>query len=164
MLNQALGGGMASRLFQEVRERRGLVYSVYSYNGMYADTGTFAVYAGTAPDNTREVLDVMREELRKVLESGLTDSEFDRARGHLTGSVLLSLEDTSSRMSRLGKSLISGVPLQSLDEVLAAIESVTRDDVQAVAHQFLGGPFTLALVGPLDEAPDAFADWAQPLR
>ncbi|MGH8900323.1 MAG: M16 family metallopeptidase [Egibacteraceae bacterium] len=153
VLNQALGGGMASRLFQEIREQRGLAYSVYSYHGMHVDAGTFAVYTGTAPHRMNEVLDVVRVELDKAREHGLTAEELERARGHLAGSMVLSLEDTGSRMNRLGSALVTGSPLLSLDETIAAVEAVTDDDVSAVAQQLLAGPFTLAVVGPLDGLP-----------
>ena len=153
VLNQALGGGMASRLFQEVREQRGLAYSVYSYHGAHVDAGTFAVYAGTAPHRVHEVLDVVRTELDKAREHGLTAEELDRARGHLAGSMVLSLEDTGSRMNRLGTALVTDSPLLSLDEMIIAVETVTDADVSAVADQLLAGPFTLAMVGPLDGVP-----------
>ncbi|MGH8883616.1 MAG: M16 family metallopeptidase [Egibacteraceae bacterium] len=153
VLNQALGGGMASRLFQEIRELRGLAYSVYSYHGTHVDAGTFAVYAGTAPHRVNEVLEVVRAELDKAREQGLTAEELERARGHLAGSMVLSLEDTGSRMNRLGAALVTGSPLLSLDETIAAVEAVTADDVSAVAERLLAGPFTLAVVGPLDGVP-----------
>ncbi|HUH07998.1 MAG TPA: pitrilysin family protein [Egibacteraceae bacterium] len=155
VLNQALGGGMASRLFQEVRERRGLVYSVYSYHGMHADSGAFAVYAGTAPRRAPEVLQVVRAELDKARSGGLGDAELARAKGNLTGSLVLGQEDTSSRMSRLGKALTTGSPLLTLDELIASVEAVTVDDVRAVAERLLGGPFTLAMVGPFPEGAEA---------
>jgi predicted Zn-dependent peptidase len=148
VLSQAIGGGMASRLFQEVRERRGLVYSVYSCQGMHTDTGTFAVYAGTSPGKATAVLDVVRAELEAVLADGLTEAELERAQGHLAGSTVLALEDTGSRMTRIGKSVVTGTPLLSIDETLAAIEAVTSADVAAVARILVGGPFTLAMVGP----------------
>lgn len=150
VLNQALGGGMASRLFQEVREKRGLAYSVYSYPSAYADTGTFGVYAGTAPARAAQVVEVVREEIRRVLECGLDDDELVRAKGYLAGSTLMALEDTSSRMTRIGRSLTTGVPLLGLDEIMAAIEAVTHADVAEVAEVLLGGPQTLAVVGPLE--------------
>jgi predicted Zn-dependent peptidase len=158
VLNQAVGGGMASRLFQEVRERRGLVYSVYSYLGMHADAGTFAVYAGTAPQRTTEVLDVLIAELEKVADAGLGDAELARAKGYMAGSTVLALEDTSSRMTRLGKSVVTGTPLLGLDETLAAIEAVSDDDVRGLARSLLPGPYTLALVGPFDGAVPADFD------
>jgi predicted Zn-dependent peptidase len=163
VLNQALGGGMASRLFQEVRERRGLAYSVYSYQGQHTDTGTFAVYAGTTPRKAGEVLDVVRAELTRVLAEGLSDAELERAQGHLAGATILALEDTGSRMSRLGKALCTATPLLSLDETLAGIEAVTRDDVDAVAQVLLAGPFTLAVVGPYAAADRRrFARYTEP--
>ena len=158
VLNQALGGGMASRLFQEVRERRGLVYSVYSYNGMYADVGTFAVYAGTTPRKADEVLEVTRAELDRALADGLTDEELERAKGHLAGSTILALEDSGSRMSRLGKAFTTEVPLLTLDQTLAAIEAVTPDDVREAARILLSGPWTLAMVGPVEDVDPAVYD------
>jgi len=151
VLNQALGGGMASRLFQEVRERRGLAYTVYSYQSTHADTGTFAVYAGTAPNRLDEVLTVIGDELGKAGAGGLSLPELERAKGHLAGSIVLSLEDTGSRMNRIGKSVISGTPLLSLDETLAAIEAVDAEAVAEVGEIFLGGPFTLAVVGAFED-------------
>jgi len=154
VLNQALGGGMASRLFQEIRERRGLVYTVYSYHGMHADAGTFAVYAGTAPQRADTVFEIVRHELDKARREGLTDAELERAKGHLAGSMVLALEDTGSRMTRLGKSIVTGTPLLSLDETIAAVEAVDHDAVREVAEIMLGGPFTAAVVGPFDDDAD----------
>ncbi len=150
VLNQALGGGMSSRLFQEVRERRGLVYTVYSYHGSHQDTGTFAVYAGTGPKRIAEVLDVVRGELDRFRSDGLDEAELARAKGYLAGSTVLGLEDSGSRMTRIGKSAVTGVPLLTVDEVLARIDAVTLDDVAAVGEALLGGPWTLAVVGPVD--------------
>lgn len=152
VLNQALGGGMASRLFQEVREKRGLAYSVYSYHGMHNDTGNFAVYAGTAPQTAMEVLDVVIEELDKVCADGLSDEELTRAKGHMAGALVLGLEDSGSRMNRLGKSLLTGTPLLSLDETLAAVEAVTSAQVLEVGRTLLGGQKALAVVGPFGAA------------
>jgi predicted Zn-dependent peptidase len=152
VLNQALGGGMASRLFQEVREKRGLAYSVYSYHGMHNDTGNFAVYAGTAPQTAMEVLEVVLEELDKVCADGLTGEELTRAKGHMAGALVLGLEDSGSRMNRLGKSLLTGTPVLSLDETIAAVEAVTSEQVLGVARTLLGGPKALALVGPFGAA------------
>ncbi|MDP8930311.1 MAG: insulinase family protein, partial [Actinomycetota bacterium] len=160
VFNQALGGGMASRLFQEVRERRGLVYSVYSHVGMHVDAGTVAVYAGTAPHRAEEVLRVVRAELRKLVDDGLTSAELERAKGHLAGSMTLALEDTGSRMSRLGKALITGTPLLSPEQTIAAVEAVTAEDVLGLVRLLLVGPFTLAVVGPFDAAAqDGFERW-----
>lgn len=152
VLNQALGGGMASRLFQEVRERRGLAYTVYSYLGMYVDSGTLAVYAGTAPQRVDDVLQVVADEFAKVAEHGLTEDELVRAKGNLAGSIVLALEDTGSRMNRLGKAVVTGSPLYSLDDTIAAIEDVSPAAVREVTEFLLGGPSTLALVGTFDGA------------
>jgi predicted Zn-dependent peptidase len=164
VLEQALGGGMASRLFQEVRERRGLAYSVYSYLSAQAEIGHHAVYAGTAVERVDEVLDVVRGELTQALREGLGDDELAAAKGALTGSLVLGLEDTSSRMTRLGRSVVSGMPLLSLDEIMAKIDAVAHDDVSAVAEALFGGEWSLAVVGPFDDADtDRFAGYSRPL-
>jgi predicted Zn-dependent peptidase len=148
VLNAALGGGMSSRLFQEVREKRGLAYSVYSYHAQYADTGLFAVYAGCVPRKVDDVLAICREEVAKVAAAGITIEEL------LRGSMVLGLEDTGSRMSRIGKAeLVYGEQL-SVDEVLDRIDSVTLDEVSAVAADVLTAPPTLAVVGPFDKDRD----------
>jgi len=156
VLNAALGGGMSSRLFQEVREKRGLAYSVYSFNSQLADTGVWGVYVGCLPAKADEVLTICREEIEKVAESGLGDVELVRGKGQLRGSIVLGLEDPSSRMSRLGKSELVYPRLEPLEEILASIESVTHDDVRAVAADILNRPRVLAVVGPFDDE-DAFA-------
>ena len=103
VVNQALGGGMASRLFQEVREERGLAYSVYSYRAAFDDSGFLAVYAGTAPERVQETLDVIETELGRLVRDGLPAAELESAKGHLTGSIAMSLETSASRMRRLGR-------------------------------------------------------------
>jgi predicted Zn-dependent peptidase len=152
VLNNALGGGMSSRLFQEVRERRGLAYSVYSYHSQYADTGLFGVYAGCAPSKVREVLSLCREQLDAVATGGVTAEEIARGKGQLKGSLVLGLEDTGSRMSRLGKGeLVYGEQL-TVDEVIARIDAVTPDDVRDVATDVLAsGNLGLAVIGPFDD-------------
>jgi predicted Zn-dependent peptidase len=156
VLNAALGGGMSSRLFQEVREKRGLAYSVYSFSSQHADTGEWGVYAGCLPAKTEEVLAICREEIAKVIETGLTDEELDRGKGQLRGSIVLGLEDPSSRMSRLGKSELVYPRLEPVEEILAEIAAVTHDQVRDVAAQILGQQMALAVVGPFDD-DDAFA-------
>jgi predicted Zn-dependent peptidase len=156
VLNAALGGGMSSRLFQEVREKRGLAYSVYSFNSQLADTGVWGVYVGCLPAKADEVLAICRDEIAKVTEGGLTDTELARGKGQLRGSIVLGLEDPSSRMSRLGKSELVYPRLEPVDEILASIESVTHDEVVEVAAEVLSRPKVLAVVGPFDDA-DAFA-------
>jgi predicted Zn-dependent peptidase len=155
VLNAALGGGMSSRLFQEVREKRGLAYSVYSFSSQHADTGEWGVYAGCLPAKTEEVLAICREEIAKVIETGLTDEELDRGKGQLRGSIVLGLEDPSSRMSRLGKSELVYPRLEPVEEILAEIDAVTHDQVRDVAAQILGQRMALAVVGPFDD-DDAF--------
>jgi predicted Zn-dependent peptidase len=156
VLNAALGGGMSSRLFQEVREKRGLAYSVYSFSSQHADSGIWGVYAGCLPAKADEVLSICRDEIAKVISGGLTDDELDRGKGQLRGSIVLGLEDPSSRMSRLGKSELVYPRLEPVDEILAAIDAVTHDDVREVAASVLDQPKALAVVGPFDDA-DAFA-------
>ncbi|MGB6456991.1 MAG: pitrilysin family protein [Streptosporangiaceae bacterium] len=156
VLNAALGGGMSSRLFQEIREKRGLAYSVYSFSSQHADSGQWGVYAGCLPAKTEEVLAICRDEIGKVIETGLTDEELDRGKGQLRGSIVLGLEDPSSRMSRLGKSELVYPRLEPVEEILAEIGAVTHDQVREVAAQVLGQRMALAVVGPFDD-DDAFA-------
>jgi predicted Zn-dependent peptidase len=155
VLNAALGGGMSSRLFQEVREKRGLAYSVYSFSSQHADSGIWGVYAGCLPAKADDVLSICRDEIAKVIDGGLTDDELRRGQGQLRGSIVLGLEDPSSRMSRLGKAELVYPRLEPVDEILASIEAVTHDDVREVAAAVLAQPKTLAVVGPFDDA-DAF--------
>lgn len=157
VLNAALGGGMSSRLFQEVREKRGLAYSVYSFASHYADTGVMGVYAGCLPKKVDEVLDICRDQLALVAADGLTEEELGRGRGQLRGSLVLGLEDTGSRMSRLGKSELVYGELLGVDDVLANIDGVTGEDVRAVAADVLGGPLALSVIGPFDESDFAAA-------
>ncbi len=157
VLNAALGGGMSSRLFQEVREKRGLAYSVYSFASHFADTGVMGVYAGCLPKKVDEVLDICRDQLALVAADGLTEDELARGKGQLRGSLVLGLEDTGSRMSRLGKSELVYGELLGVDEVLASIAEVTPDDVAAVAADVLGGPLALSVIGPFDDADFAAA-------
>ena len=151
VLNAALGGGMSSRLFQEVREKRGLAYSVYSFSSQHADTGIWGVYVGCLPSKADEVLAICRDEVAKVISGGLDDAELERGKGQLRGSIVLGLEDPSSRMSRLGKAELSYPRLEPVDEILASIKAVTHDDVRRVAAEVLARPKVLAVVGPYDD-------------
>ena len=155
VLNAAFGGGMSSRLFQEVREKRGLAYSVYSFSAQHADTGVWGVYVGCLPAKADEVLGICTEEIARVVDGGLTDAELARGKGQLRSSIVLGLEDPSSRMSRLGKSELVYPRLEPVDEVLASIDAVTSDDVRDVAAGILTRPKALAVVGPFGE-PSAF--------
>ncbi|WP_327288410.1 M16 family metallopeptidase [Streptomyces sp. NBC_01198] len=151
VLNTALGGGMSSRLFQEVREKRGLAYSVYSYTSSFADCGIFGVYAGCQPGRVPEVLKICRDELHQVAEHGLTDEELRRAIGQLSGSTVLGLEDTGAIMNRIGKSELCWGDQLSVDDLLARIAAVTPDEVRAVARDVLGQRPSLAAIGPLKQ-------------
>jgi predicted Zn-dependent peptidase len=152
VLNAAFGGGMSSRLFQEVREKRGLAYSVYSFSGQHADTGMWGIYVGCLPSKADEVLAICRDEIARMVEGGLTDAELARGKGQVRGSIVLSLEDPSSRMSRLGKSELVYPRLEPVDEVLSAIDAVGHDDIRAIAAEILTRPKALAVVGPFDDA------------
>jgi predicted Zn-dependent peptidase len=135
ILDTILGGSSSSRLFQEVREKRGLAYSVYSYTSQYADTGQVALYVGTRPDNVQEAMSVIGTELARLQEDGVTAEELDRARENVKGRTVLSMESSSARMNRLGSSLLMGVPLLTLDELLARLDAVTLDDVIGMARE-----------------------------
>jgi predicted Zn-dependent peptidase len=161
VLNAALGGGMSSRLFQEVREKRGLAYSVYSFNSQLADIGVWGVYAGCQPAKTDDVLAICRDEIAKVVDSGITDAEMERGKGQLRGSIVLGLEDPSSRMSRLGKAELVYHRLEPVEEILSSIDAVTHDEIRAVAAEVLTRPRVLAVVGPFDDA-DNFAGAVAP--
>jgi predicted Zn-dependent peptidase len=151
VLNAALGGGMSSRLFQEVREKRGLAYSVYSFASQHADTGLWGIYVGCLPSKADEVLSICSAEVAKVIESGLTDAELERGKGQVRGGIVLGLEDPSSRMTRLGKSELAYPALEPVDDVLAAIDAVTHDDIRAIASDVLTRPKVLAVVGPFED-------------
>jgi predicted Zn-dependent peptidase len=148
VVNTALGGGMSSRLFQEVREKRGLAYSVYSYHAQYTEGGLFSCYAGTTPSSATEVIELLRREIADVRDGGLTSAEFERAKGHVKGSMVLALEDPGGRMGRLGKSEIAQGEILSINESLRRIDHVTLDDARRVAHQVLSQPMTLTVLGP----------------
>ncbi|WP_328308868.1 insulinase family protein [Streptomyces sp. NBC_00442] len=151
VLNTALGGGMSSRLFQEVREKRGLAYSVYSYTSGFADCGLFGVYAGCRPSQVHDVLKICRDELDRVAADGLSDDEIGRAVGQLSGSTVLGLEDTGALMNRIGKSELCWGEQMSVDDMLARMAEVTPDDVREVARDVLGQRPSLSVIGPLKD-------------
>ncbi len=152
VLASALGGGMSSRLFQEVREKRGLAYSVYSYVQQFAGSGTLAFYAGCQPSKAVEVVKIIRDITMDVAEHGLTEEEITRAKGAVSGSLVLSQEDTGSQMSRIGKSELVYGEVMTFDEILSRVKSVTPADVRAIASEILPKPSTLAIVGPFKSA------------
>jgi len=148
VLNTAVGGGLSSRLFQQIRENRGLAYSVYSAIDTFADSGTFSVYAGCLPERFDEVVRLTAEVLETVAREGITDAELRIAKGSLRGGLLLGLEDSSSRMNRLGRSELNFGQYRSLAGTLRNIDAVTVDDVNAVARKVLSGRFGAAVLGP----------------
>jgi predicted Zn-dependent peptidase len=159
ILDSILGGSTSSRLFQEVREKRGLAYAVFSYASHYADTGQVAVYVGTRPDNVGEAMDVIGTELRRLQEEGVNEEELERARENVKGRTVLSMESTLARMNRLGSSLLMEVPILTTDELLAELDAVGLDDVNSLARElFVPEQMSAAGVGG-DE--DAFCDALQ---
>jgi predicted Zn-dependent peptidase len=146
VLDTLLGGATSSRLFQEVREKRGLAYAVYSYVSHYVDSGQVAVYVGTRPDNVREAMEVIGGELRRLVEDGIDAEELERGRENVKGRTVLSMESTLARMNRLGSSVLMGVPVMTVDEVLAAIDAVTREEVIELARELLD-PARLSAAG-----------------
>jgi predicted Zn-dependent peptidase len=154
VLNHVLGGGLSSRLFQKVREERGLAYSVWSERAAYQDAGSLAVVVGTAPEHVPEVLRIVSGELELLAVHGITDRELAVAKGNIRAEMLLSGEDSGARMSRIGASTLLHGEVRTVDDVLARIEAVGREDVLAVADELAQAPRTLSAVGPFDE--DAF--------
>jgi predicted Zn-dependent peptidase len=152
VLNAALGGGPSSRLFQEVREHRGLAYSVYSYASHYADAGVFAVAAGCLPGKLGDVLSVVRKELGLLVDKGITVDELERGKGQLRGGLVLGLEDSAARMSRIAKAELLYDELPSIEEIIRRVDGVTLDEVNALAREIFTQKETLAVVGPASVA------------
>ncbi|HLR96232.1 MAG TPA: insulinase family protein, partial [Jiangellaceae bacterium] len=159
VLMTALGGGMSSRLFQEVRERRGLAYATYAFASSYAEAGTVGLYAGCAPENTAQVVGLLGHELDRIAAEPMPAEELDRAIGQLCGSIVLGLEDTSSRMSRLGRAEIVFGEITTIEETLDHIRAVTAEQVQEMAAELAARPRSLVVVGPFehDVAAEALA-------
>ncbi|HEX5406058.1 MAG TPA: pitrilysin family protein [Pseudonocardiaceae bacterium] len=158
VLNAALGGGMSSRLFQEVRERRGLAYQVYSSVSSYADTGMVSVYAGAHPDRLGDVAGVLRAVLDDVAANGLSDAEVARGKGQLRGGLVLGLEDSSARMSRIGKGELNYADHLTVEGTLDRINEVTAEDVAELAAELLRRPVATAVVGPYAHPDDLPAE------
>jgi predicted Zn-dependent peptidase len=148
LLNHSLGGGISSRLFQKIREERGLAYSVVSDRIAYADAGAMAVSVGTAPERAKEVLRLVLAELEDLAANGVTKQELELAKSHLRADTILSLEDSGARMSRIGASLLLHGEVLTVEEVTAKIEAVTLAEVAEAAERVLGSPKVLAVVGP----------------
>jgi predicted Zn-dependent peptidase len=148
VLNTALGGGLSSRLFQQIRENRGLAYTVYSTVDTFADSGALSVYAACLPERFDQVISVTGEVLETVAREGLTEAECRIAKGSLRGGLVLGLEDSGSRMNRIGRSELNYGEHRSLADTLARIDAVTLDEVNAVARRLLSRPFGAAVLGP----------------
>ncbi|MFJ4294514.1 M16 family metallopeptidase [Curtobacterium sp. NPDC089689] len=147
VLNAVLGGGMSSRLFQEVRERRGLAYAVSSFAPAYLDNGAFGVYAGCAPDNVPGVVEIVDQEFARMVSDGISDDELRRAKGQIEGALTLSLEDSDARMTRLGRSELGTGEYTDLATALERVDRVTRADVQGLAADLLTRPMITSVVG-----------------
>ncbi|MBC7519191.1 MAG: insulinase family protein [Microbacteriaceae bacterium] len=152
VLNAVFGGGMSSRLFQEIREKRGLAYSVYSFSPSFSDTGIFGIYAGCSPAKLQQVTELALNELSLLATGGVTEDEMRRAVGQLSGGSALALEDSDTRMSRLGRAEITLGEFQDLDESLRRLALVTAADVQDLAVELAARPLSIAAVGTIDEA------------
>ena len=151
VLNTVLGGGMSSRLFQEIREKRGLAYSVYSFNQGYSDAATYGLYAGCSPAKAKEVTELMIAELDKVAQSGITSEELVLARGNISGSLALKFETNQARMSRLASAEIVAGEFMDLDETIERFEAVELSQVQALAQDLMKLPRSIVAVGDVTE-------------
>ena len=151
VLSSAVGGGMSSRLFQQIREQRGLAYSTYSFSSGYAGAGLFALYAGCQPGKAEEVVSIMREVIDSVRRDGLSVDEVTRGKGQITGGMVLGLEDSGSRMTRIGKAELSFGDVLGLDQLIERVESVTHAQVNELAAELLSRPRCLTVVGPFGE-------------
>ncbi|MCL2631989.1 MAG: insulinase family protein [Coriobacteriia bacterium] len=150
LLDSALGGGMSSRLFQEIREKRGLAYAVFSTTVSYIGAGNFMIYVGTRPDNLYEVMQIIVDELKKMLDAGLDEAELERMKDYLVGHTVLSQESTASRMIRIGRNAINDLPILSLDESIERYRAVSLDDIMRVAERVLVAAPTVAVISPLE--------------
>lgn len=151
LIDTVLGGGMSSRLWQKIREKRGLVYAVYSFRSQYAETGSMAVYAGTAANKAVTVCRLISEEFDRLAAKGITKKELARAKEQLKGSLVIGLEDVTTRMSRLGRGLMCGAEILSADDLIARVDAVTSSDIKRVAAKILTGPRVLTVIGPVKE-------------
>jgi predicted Zn-dependent peptidase len=153
LLNSILGGSMSSRLFQEVREKKGLAYSIYSYLTSYADAGSLAVYAGTSQEQLNDVIDITLRELRQLRENTVASTELEAAKEQLKGNIMLSLESSDNRMSKLAKNEIYFGKNQPLDSIMHGFDRVTSASLQQVSSELLSGDnFTLVMMGRVGAA------------
>lgn len=152
VLENIVGGGMSSRLFQKIREERGLAYAVYSYHSLYLDAGNFAIYAGTRKANFNEVLKLIRDELDLIMAKGVSQAELQRAKEQIKGQLVLGLESSRNRMTRLGKSELTHGEILSIDELIKRVDAVEASDVQRLAQQiFVPNNMVLTVIGPVKE-------------
>ena len=162
-MDNMLGGSMSSRLFQSVREQRGLAYSIYSYSGLLIDTGMVGIYCGTQPGQAQEVIALIEAELEKVRKDGFTEEEIARAKNHITGSLYISLEDSGNRMGRIAKAEISKGEQLTVDELVSRVERVTGEDITRVFERTWGTPgLSLAVVGPFRDGSISLTGTFQP--
>jgi len=161
VLDNILGGTSSSRLFQEVRERRGLAYNVYSFQSMYAGTGQVGLYLGTRPDNVVRAMAVVADELERMRQDPASDDELARSKENVKGRIVLSLESTTARMNRLGASVLADMPLMSVDDVIERIDAVTLDDIAVLARE-LFAPERLSAAG-IGADPAAFRRAVEPV-
>jgi predicted Zn-dependent peptidase len=153
VLDNILGGGASSRLFQEVRERRGLAYSVFSFSNLYAHTGEVGLYVGTRPENLQEAVAVLAAELERFVREPADAQELERSRENAKGRMVLAMESTAARMNRLGSSVLCDLPILSVEEVIARIDAVTIDDLRELAAELFRGPeLSVAAIGPDEQA------------
>ncbi len=152
VVNHVFGGGLSSRLFDEIRERRGLAYSVYSGVSAYADAGVFTIYAGTQPAHATEVMELIHDQLELLVKDGITDDELDIAKGYLTGAFELGLEDTGSRMARAAGLLVTTGEIRPVADQVARWDAVQQDDTRRVIERIFSQPLTLVALGPIDAA------------
>ncbi|MBA2870854.1 putative Zn-dependent peptidase [Anoxybacillus calidus] len=155
ILNNILGGSMSSRLFQEVREQRGLAYSVFSYHSSYQDGGLLTIYGGTGSNQLDLLFETIQETVQKLKEDGITSKELQNSKEQMKGSLMLSLESTNSRMSRNGKNELLLGRHRSLDEIIECINNVTEDSVNKLAKQIFSEDFAVALISPTGQLPKA---------
>jgi predicted Zn-dependent peptidase len=150
IVNNILGGGLSSRLFQGIREQRGLAYSVFSYHSTYVDSGLFAIYAGTTPSNSEEVVETILAEILDIKNNGITANELERTKAQIKGGLYLGLESASSRMSRLGKTELTYNKIITPEEVVAKLEIVTLEDIKRVMNRlWQKDKLSLVMMGPL---------------
>ncbi|MTI82255.1 MAG: insulinase family protein [Firmicutes bacterium] len=160
IINTVLGGGLSSRLFQEIREERGLVYAVFSYHSSYNDAGLFAVYAGLSKNNVNEAMELIFKEINDISEKGITSTELQRSKDQLKGNLLLSLENVNSRMSRLGKSEMYLGKVLNPEEIVEKVYKVTNEDIQRVAtSMFQPSKFSMATIGSWEDSSSIEKDF-----